>query len=170
MNTARDGGRGGGLRLELRPTSPADREFLYQVYAGTRAEELAVVDWPAATIDAFLRQQFEAQDHHYRRNYPGATFDVIVVDGQRAGRLYVQQMADETRVMDIALLPAYRGQGVGKRVLGDVLAAAGARGVGVTIHVERNNRALPWYQRLGFSLAGDRGVYLFLRWLPASEV
>jgi hypothetical protein len=32
----------------------------------------------------------------------------------------------------------------------------------VTIHVERMNPALRLYERLGFALAEDRGVYLFL--------
>ncbi len=140
------------------------------MFASTRAEELAAVDWPQEAVDAFLRQQFDAQDRHYRQNYPGASFDLIIVDGQRAGRLYLHPRADETRIVDIALLPPFRGRGVGTRLLGDVLAAARARGACVTIHVERNNPALAWYQRLGFGGEEDRGVYLFLRWWPPGEV
>jgi hypothetical protein len=37
-----------------------------------------------------------------------------------------------------------------------------------TIHVERFNPALHLYERLGFRLAEDKGVYYFMKWLPAS--
>lgn len=156
-----------GPAIELRPVSPADRDLLFRIYAGTRTEEMALLDWPEPAIEAFLRQQFEAQDTHYRGNYPGASFDVIVVGGQPAGRLYLHLGADETRIIDIALLADFRGLGVGTRLLGQVMDSAGARGASVTIHVERNNPALRWYRRLGFQLAEDKGVYLFLRWSPA---
>lgn len=155
---------------QLRRASPADRELLYQVYASTRAEELSVVDWPTEVVDTFLRQQFDAQDRHYRQNFPRASFDLVIVDGQRAGRLYVDPREGETCVVDIALLPQFRGRGVGTTLLGEVCTAARSRGASVTIHVERNNPALAWYQRLGFVVEDDRGVYLFLRWRPPEEV
>ena len=84
----------------------------------------------------------------------------MVIDGQRAGRLYLDTAPDETRVLDIALLPEYRGRGVGTQLIGEVAATARGRGACVTLHVERTNRALAWYQRLGFTVAGDLGVYL----------
>jgi predicted GNAT family acetyltransferase len=43
-----------------------------------------------------------------------------------------------------------------------LLAGILAEGRRVTIHVERMNPALRLYERLGFVLAEDRGVYLFL--------
>lgn len=156
-----------GPNLELRPAAEDDRELLFRVYASTRAEELSVTGWPDATIEGFLRQQFATQDHYYRANFPDATFEVIVVDGEPAGRLYLHDVADETRIIDIAVLPRFQGRGVGTRLVREVLAAAGARGACVTIHVERNNPALAWYRRLGFVLAQDGEPYLFLRCEPA---
>ena len=64
--------------------------------------------------------------------------------------------------MDIALLPEHRGNGVGSSLLRDLLAEADADGKRVTIHVERLNPALRLYERLGFSVAEDKGVYLLL--------
>jgi predicted GNAT family acetyltransferase len=49
-----------------------------------------------------------------------------------------------------------------------VLAEADAAGKRVTIHVERLNPARRLYERLGFSVAEDKGVYLFLERLPAT--
>jgi len=152
------------LRVALRPSTPADRELLFRVYAGTRAEELAPVPWPAEAKVAFLRQQFDAQDAWWRTHYAGATFDVVVVDGRDAGRLYLWEGETELRVVDVALLPEARRRGVGTRLLGGVQARARAAGKAVTIHVERTNPALALYERLGFRLVEDKGVYLFLSW------
>ena len=118
--------------------------------------------WDDAQKDAFLRSQFDAQDAWYRENYIGATLDVVVIDGGPAGRLYVHRGPSEIRIVDIALLPEHRGGGVGTSLLRDLIAEADEAGKSVTIHVERLNPALRLYERLGFSLAEDKGVYLFL--------
>lgn len=153
----------------LRPITPADREFLYHVYASTRAEELAAVEWGAEQRQAFLRQQFEAQHAWYQQNYAGAAFDVVLADdGSAAGRLYVARWPREIRLIDVALLPEFRRHGLGSALLGDLLDEARRAGKPVTIHVERMNPALRLYERLGFRLKEDKGVYLFLEWSPAS--
>ena len=138
------------------------------MYASTRAEELAAVPWDDGQKDAFLRLQFEAQDAWYRENYPQASFDVVVAGGEPIGRLYVHRGREEIRIVDIALLPEHRGGGVGTSLLRDLLAEADAAGKSVTIHVERLNPALRLYERLGFELAEDKGVYLFLERPPRS--
>jgi ribosomal protein S18 acetylase RimI-like enzyme len=153
--------------VELRPVEPDDREFLYCVYASTRTEELAVVRWDNAEKDAFLRAQFDAQDRWYREQYTQATYEVIVIDGEPAGRLYLYRGEAEIRIVDIALLPEHRGNGAGTSLLRDLLAEADAAGKRVTIHVERLNSALRLYERLGFTVAEDKGVYLFLERPPA---
>ena len=59
--------------------------------------------------------------------------------------------------MDIALLPEYRGRGIGTALLEELLVEADATGRRVTIHVERFNPARRLYERLGFVEAGDPG-------------
>jgi ribosomal protein S18 acetylase RimI-like enzyme len=89
-----------------------------------------------------------------------------VVDGEPAGRLYAHRGPSEIRIVDIALLPEHRGGGVGTELLAGLFAEADKAGKSVTIHVERMNPALRWYERLGFELAEDKGVYLFLERKP----
>jgi ribosomal protein S18 acetylase RimI-like enzyme len=126
------------------------------------------VPWDDAQKEAFLGHQFDAQDAWWRENYAEASFDVVVVDGKPAGRLYVHRGRSEIRIVDIALLPEHRGNGVGTRLLEDLLAEGKAEAKSVTIHVERMNPALRLYERLGFSVAEDKGVYLFLERQPAT--
>jgi ribosomal protein S18 acetylase RimI-like enzyme len=152
---------------DLRPATDADRSFLIDLYASTRADELALVDWDDATKRAFVEHQFNAQDHHYRSNYPGATFDVVEVDGERAGRLYVHRGARDIRIMDIAVAPEFRGRGIGTGLVHELIAEADASGRKLSIHVEMNNPARSLYDRLGFLPAGEHGVYVLME-RPAS--
>ena len=137
------------------------------MYASTRAEELAVVPWDDAQKDAFLRMQFDAQDAWWRENYAEASFDVILADGEPAGRLYVHRGPSEIRIVDIALLPEHRGGGIGTSLLRELFTEADESGKSVTIHVERMNPALRLYERLGFTVAEDKGIYLFLERPPS---
>ncbi len=137
-----------------------------RLYASMRTEELAPVPWSEEIKQAFLQSQFELQRDHYRKHYRHAEFLVIERAGQPIGRLYLHPGAHEIRIMDIALLPAYRGQGIGTRLLDALLAHAQARGAPVTLHVEPLNPAQRPYRRLGFRLLEDRGVYHFLEWRP----
>jgi ribosomal protein S18 acetylase RimI-like enzyme len=148
--------------ITLRPVGSSDRDFLLQVYASTREEELRLVDWSVEQKAAFVQQQFEAQDAYYSEHYHPATFDVIEVDGASVGRLYVARWEDEIRIIDIAVLPEHRGHGVGTALLRDLLDEAARTGKRLSIHVEKNNPALRLYERLGFVPIEDRGVYLLL--------
>lgn len=151
-------------RITLRPITPEDEAFLYRVYASTREEELSVVPWNEAQKAAFLQMQFQAQHTFYAANYTQAQFAVILLDDVPVGRLYVDRQAGEIRVVDIALLPDYRRQGIGTLLLQEILAEGASRGVPVTIHVEMNNPALALYQRLGFQHAADHGLYYLMQW------
>jgi GNAT superfamily N-acetyltransferase len=154
------------MTISLRPALPGDEEFLFSVYASTRREEMDLVDWNPAQKEAFLRMQFRAQSHAYIENYPGAEFQLIQLDGQPVGRLYVYRTQNEIQVMDISLLPQYRGRGIGSRLLHEILEEGAKSNRPVTIYVKRFNTALHLYARLGFRQVSDDGVYLFMKWLP----
>ncbi len=45
--------------ISLRPITAEDVDFLYRVYASTRADEMKLVDWDDAQKRAFLEMQFK---------------------------------------------------------------------------------------------------------------
>ena len=154
--------------IQLRPITKDDREFLYRCYASTRTEELSVVPWSDADKDQFLRMQFNAQTDHYDKHYAKAQFQVILVDDVPAGRLYVDRWPQEIRIVDITLLPGFRGRGVGSTLLQTLIEESEAAGKSLSIHVEKNNPAMRLYTRLGFVPVGEVGVYdLMQRPVPA---
>jgi len=150
--------------LSLRPITPADVPFLAGVYASTRWEELAPTGWSEQQKALFCRMQFDAQAADYGKNYPDASFQIIECEGRPIGRLYVAREGKEIRIVDISLLPKFRGSGIGTKLLRDLQAEARAAGESLTIHVERFNPALQLYQRLGFEQIEDKGVYLLMKW------
>lgn len=151
--------------VALRPEREDDLAFLYRLYASTRAEEMALVDWSAAEKEAFLRMQFNAQRTHYLRHYPASRFDVIEQAGVAIGRLYVARRADDIRIIDIALMPEHQGHGLGGRLVRALIDEAAASGRSVSIHVEAGNPAMSLYRRLGFAFQGEgSGVHRLMTW------
>jgi ribosomal protein S18 acetylase RimI-like enzyme len=154
--------------IALRPIEAGDEAFLRQVYAATRESEIARTGWDAQTVERFLRMQFDAQHAHYLQHYPQASFDLVLEAGVPAGRLYVWRGESELRVVDIALLPAFRRRGIGAALLQAVQREAQQGGKRVTIHVETSNPALTLYQRLGFKELSVTGFHRLMAWSPTN--
>lgn len=148
--------------LTFRSIQPDDAAFLREVYASTRAEELALVNWSDAEKSAFLQMQFDSQHKYYQQQYPAANFLIILLDARPIGRLYLARLTDEFRIIDIALLPPHRRVGIGTHLLKNILSEASAAGNPVRLHVERFNPALRLYQRLGFAVVEEGPIHLLM--------
>lgn len=157
----------GGGRVTLRAIAGADESFLERVYASTREAEMQMLPWDDEQKQAFVRSQHSAQQAHHRASHPDADYQLILLDGVPAGRLYVARGDRTIHLIDIALLPEHRGRGIGGALLGELTGEADARGLPLTAHVERHNRALGLYRRLGFREVADSGVYLSIERPPA---
>lgn len=150
--------------IRLRPATGADTRLLFDIYASTRGEELAAFPWPDAVQTQFLQMQFRAQAMFHAQRHPDARHDVIEVDGIAAGRLMVERREGELAVIDIALLPEYRGRGIGTMLLGELLAEAADAELDVTLHVATSNHgALALYRRLGFVETSEAGMHRSMR-------
>lgn len=174
-----------GLRME----TVADLDFQVALYTSVRWQELAPVDWPDAAKRDFLAQQAKLQHAHYLQHYPGAELlvitaaiaavsadpgdaenrwvDVSAPERQCIGRIYLRRGKAEIRLMDIALLPHYRGHGIGRCLITTLQSEGATLGSDITLHVEPTNPAQRLYQRMGFTLIEQRGVYDFLGWSPS---
>jgi ribosomal protein S18 acetylase RimI-like enzyme len=155
------------LGLELRREQPrVDGAFLDRLYATTRVEELAQTGWSEPEVRRFLHEQSRLQRAHYREHYADAEFLLIVGENAPIGRLYLDERPAELRLMDIALLPAWRGRGRGGALIEAIQRGAAEAALAVTLHVEPFNPATRLYRRLGFEAVETRGVYQFMRWEP----
>jgi GNAT superfamily N-acetyltransferase len=149
-----------------RPPTPADTEFLYQLYCSTRDDEMALWGAPADQQAAFLRMQFDAQRSHYDRHFAGADHAIITVDGEPVGRTLVDRSRDELRLVDISILPGRRGSGLGSVLLRELLDESKTSGKPVRVRVFKPSRAVGFYERLGFRRIADEGAYWALEAAP----
>ena len=136
------------------------------LYASTRDDLTGIAGWNQPQLDALLRMQFDAQRVQYNRQYPQASFQIVLLDGTTVGRLYVNYTPEEVRLIDISLLPDVRGHGIGRSLLERVIAEADRLGAPVTLHVAVRNPARRLYERLGFCALTEDGVNIFMQRLP----
>ena len=152
--------------IRFRPETPGDLPFLRHLYGTTREEEMRRAPWPEEQTRIFLDHQFHAQHVHYVDAYPECAFLVIEMGGEAIGRLYVDRGPADIEIVDIALLPHYRGKGIGRVLLQEILDEGARSNKSVTIYVESFNPARHLYDRLGFQHVDDNGVYHRLVWSP----
>jgi len=162
-----------GVRWSVRAAEAADEPLMRQIYASTRAAELAATGWDEATCERFVAMQFNAQRTHYEQTWPQARLQVIEVhtEGglQAAGRLWVDDRPGSLHVLDIAILPHCQGQGLGQACLERLQQQARARGLGMSIYVEQGNPARRLYHRLGFVEQGEPvGIHQYMVWQDLS--
>ena len=155
-------------KISLRQVGPGDNAFLKEVYAGTRPDVMDNPVFDDKQKSDFIESQFNLQDVQYRKHYRNAEFMIISEGGRDSGRLYLYEDKKEIRIMDIAILPAFRGRGTGAFLIGELQTKAIQSGKSVSIHVEENNPAKKLYDRLGFVEQGEKvnGVYQLMVWDP----
>lgn len=158
------------VSVSLRSVTDADREFLIAVYGSTREKELNQVAWEEGQKEAFVRWQFERQDEEYRQRFPTARYDVVLVDGAPAGRLWVGQDDKQIRLLDIALLTEFQNRGVGTYLIRRLMAEA-TQSNKVLRHMVfvLNDNAHRFYERLGFVVIEDLGGYKHMEWAPGQS-
>ena len=150
--------------ITLRTATDADYDFMRRLYASTREVEMKRFPFIEVQKIAFLDSQFAAQFQHYAKHYPMCERNIIEQAGKPIGRLWIDEWRDQIRLVDIALIPEARGNGIGSTLLRDVLDRGKRAQKPVTIHVESINPAMRLYERLGFQKAGTNGVYYLMKW------
>ena len=129
--------------MSLRPMTKADAPA---VYAVSRACGLG--SW---SLDSYER---EAEN-------PVARYLVYETAGQVVGFAGIWCVADEAQVMNVGVLPEYRGQGFAAKLMAALWETAVAEGCGVmTLEVRAGNApAKALYQKQGFEVTGVRKDY-----------
>ena len=152
--------------MRQRPARPEDEAFLYQLYCSTRIDELTAYGLAPAQQEMFLKLQFTARQRHYEIAYTNADHQIILCQDHPIGRILVYRSASEIRLVDIALLPEWRGKGHGAVLVQALQAEAQRAGKPVTLHVDKFSRAARLYERLGFAISGDIGSDYKMEWRP----
>lgn len=151
------------MKIGFRVIKEKDSEFLKKVYISSRINEMAMSGWPELEIENFLESQFRMQHKQYMERYPKGSFDIIKYNGHEVGRVYVDYGRDEIRILDIIILPEFQRKGIGGHIIEQIIEEAEQKGIPVTLHVEHTNPIRSYYERIGFEVEKDLGVYLFMK-------
>lgn len=154
--------------IARRPARPEDEAFFARVFADVRREEFAEAGLEPEALEAFLLSQFGAQQAHYRSAFPEAERWVLRYENRDAG-IAILNEGSEVRIVDLALLPEFRGRGIGTALLAELKERAAGLGVPVVLHVEMHNRARRLYERLGFRPAEAVGIYVRMEWRAGTD-
>ncbi|STO09295.1 MULTISPECIES: ribosomal protein S18-alanine N-acetyltransferase [Exiguobacterium] len=116
----------------------------------TAVEEASfAIPW---TKDAFMNEMLRNEQ---------AIYFVAVHERRVIGFVGVWQIVDEGHITNIAVLPEYRGQGIGNRLLTELVAFARSKSLdALTLEVRVSNiGAQKLYEQFGFECAGRRKRY-----------
>lgn len=148
--------------LELRPASEADEALLRELFASHLERELAYLE--PADRPSFLELQWRARQRDYRHRYPNSEDQIVMAGGVAAGRLLTASAAQELVIVDLALLPDFRGRGIGSALLRRLLAQAAREMMVVHLYVTQMNPAIRLYRRLGFRQVTQCHPYVLMEW------
>jgi ribosomal protein S18 acetylase RimI-like enzyme len=152
--------------VSLRPAKAGDEAFLKRVHQSERHWEFASLleVGEAELYDKVIAQQYDSQHRFYFANYGTAHYGIIQWTSQPIGRLYVDYGDDEVRVLDIAILPEFRGRGIGRIVMTGLCLDAAMRRKPIRLCVHYLSRAQSFYRQLGFQEIGLEGPNRLLEW------
>jgi ribosomal protein S18 acetylase RimI-like enzyme len=131
--------------ISLRPITGNDFEFLRQLH------KLALKSYITQTWgwdEAWQRREFTEQ-------FNSSNGEIVAVDGTDAGLLWVSEKPTEVKLASIRRLPQFQNQGLGTRLIKDVIRDAQAKGKPVVLHVLKVNPARRLYERLGFTVSEE---------------
>lgn len=153
------------VAITQRPICDEDHAFLLQLYMKVRWEELALTAWSQEQKVHFLSSQFSLQRKAYHDRFPNAQFELLLMDENPVGRLYVDR-AKDILIIDLSIDPMFRNKGIGTYLLKNLIAEAKEQNCSISLHVERNNPAFHLYKRQGFQVSAENELYFYMQYKP----
>ena len=143
--------------VALRPATPADSEFCYQLHkAAMGGYVTAIWGWDE-----------QAQRGFHARAFNPGRWQIITADGADIGMLDVEYRPGEIYLARIEVCPGHQGHGIGTRLISALIDEAGRKGQDLILDVLTvNQRAMALYQRLGMTEVarhGDGNIKITMR-------
>jgi GNAT superfamily N-acetyltransferase len=152
--------------VTFRQTTNADEEFMLELYQSSRGDDLRELGWEESRVREFLSFQHEAQQQFYQTDYQDAVDEIVMVQGQPAGRLIVDRREHEIRCVDLAISPAHRSAGLGTFLIRKLQNEARQLKRPLRLQVIRFSRAVNLFERLGFVRTSETGTHFQMEWRP----
>ena len=145
-------------------TPEEEQSFFRRLFDITRRPDFEQAGLSGEALDTLMDSQYCARTTHYKGTYPEAEYRMIFSGADLAGGMIVEERDGDLHLIDITLLDERRGQGIGTRVMSDLIEDAKREGRGVLLFVEQFNPAQRLYERLGFAEVELVGIYRRMIW------
>jgi ribosomal protein S18 acetylase RimI-like enzyme len=140
----------------LSPATESDYTWLWEV---KRMTMKSYVEQTWGLWDEKLQSDF------FRANFSPATVQIILLDGQRAGLLQLEDEGTELFLANIQIHPDFQNRGLGTAVVRTVLESGHTLRRPVRLQVLKVNAAAQQlYLRLGFTAYGETLTHVLMRW------
>jgi ribosomal protein S18 acetylase RimI-like enzyme len=128
--------------IGLRPVTPADSEFCFQLHKAAMGSYItAIWGW-----DEQVQRDF------HTRAFASDRWQIITADGADIGMLAVEYRPGEIYLARIEIHPEHQGRGAGTRLISALIDQATQRGQDLVLDVLTiNQRAYDLYRRLGMN-------------------
>lgn len=155
--------------IVLRPLEPNEETFWREVFYDSVGKRFSALGLAGEQLNELLAFQFKAQTKDYQTNYKKASNDVILFNGERAGRVIISDEHSDLHLIDISVLSQFRNRGIGTEILQWLFEKSRQTGLPVRFYVEKLNPAFKLYERLGFKIAGDVGTHFEMEWRASEQ-
>jgi len=155
------------LNVSLRRAIFHDDEAFLHILFRDAHPEFQQIPVSQREIDSIVSMQFRLQQQGYESQFPESRHDLILLDEEPVGRIWVNRAEEDMTVVDIALLAQHRNKGIGAMLYARVMDEAREAGLPVRCSVERyNTGSFRFHDRLGFRVHEETETMQFMEWVP----
>lgn len=148
------------LELNRRPAQEEDTEFARQ------AHHHAYHD---VVVRQFGNWDEKAQDDFFNSAWKGSKHEIIYTNGKPCGYFSMDESDDSITLHELVLLPEFQGQGIGSKILNEVIEIAKAKNIPARLQVLKENKAAELYRKLGFKQTGETETHFQMEYNPTES-
>jgi len=139
--------------IDFRHATDGDADFLYALYVETMKE---YVDRTWGWDDTF-------QVSVFRKNYVPDNIQIITFSGEDIGMISLEERTDDVFLRAIEIRPTLQHQGIGAKIVQQVINDAALKLKPVHLQVLKVNPAKSLYGRLGFSVIEETNTHFIMK-------
>ncbi len=146
------------MKITVRASQKSDEPFLWEMLY-----QALYVPEGEPPLPREIVQQPELSQYVREWGQPDDVGMIALEDEKPIGAVWLRQIKaygyvdDQTPELSIAMLPDYRGQGLGTRLMQELMATVRPHYAAISLSVSLDNQALRLYQRLGFEIVAMHG-------------
>ena len=146
--------------ISLSQVEPSHTEFLLKLFTECRPDLDSIMNVSREQKESIIYQQFALEHHQLIQMYPEAELNIVMIDKEPVGRVYINYGVAKDRILQIGLLKKYRGFGIGRKIVAMVIDKAFNKRKTVSLQVAWFNQgAYGFYEKLGFKVIENNGVF-----------